>query len=113
MIRKFYLLCLQGILVLGILMSSHNKFMVEIGFGNVSDLDELNKIGIDLDHHRTSSSVHAFVTKGEKNLIEGLGFSVSAIPNHARQYFEELKKCLLKSKRPSNYCRFSRLSNVS
>jgi len=66
--------------------------MVEIGFGNVSDLDELNKIGIDLDHHRTSSSVHAFVTKDEKNLIEGLGFSVSAIPNHARQYFEELKK---------------------
>ena len=100
MIKKLNILCLQIFLVLGLLMSHQNKFMVEIGFNNISDLDKLNKIGIDIDHHRTQKHVHAFVTHDQKVEIKNLGFSISTIPNLAKQYYEELKKLGIEQRNP-------------
>ena len=47
---------------------------------------------IDLDHHRNHTEVHAFVTKKEFQIISNMNFGIHEIPNHARLYFEELKK---------------------
>ena len=92
MMKKFNLLIFQFVFLIGIIIPSQNKFMIEIGFTEISKLDQLNKIGIDLDHYRTPNSVHAFATQNEIQVIEKLGFSVVPIQNQAKQYFDELKK---------------------
>ena len=66
------------------------KRMVEISFSNLSQLDELVQMNIDLDHHRTKNDVHAFVTDEEYNQISNMGFGITEIPNQAKLYFQEL-----------------------
>ena len=69
---------------------NNDKKMVEINFNDVKDLDILVKMDIDLDHHRTSESVHAHVNENQFNTISALGFNIKYIPNQARLYYEEL-----------------------
>ena len=45
------------------------KRMVEITFNKLTHLQQLVEMGIDLDHHRTLTEVHAFVTDEEFQLI--------------------------------------------
>ena len=66
------------------------KRMVEISFSNLSQLDALVQMNIDLDHHRTKNDVHAFVTDEEYNQISNMGFGITEIPNQAKLYFQEL-----------------------
>ena len=46
------------------------KRMVEIHFDQLTQLQQLVEMGIDLDHHRTLSEVHAFVTDEEFESIK-------------------------------------------
>ena len=66
------------------------KRMVEISFSNLSQLDVLVQINIDLDHHRTNDKVHAFVTDEEYNQIFNMGFGITDIPNQAKLYYQQL-----------------------
>ena len=66
------------------------KRMVEISFSNLSQLDALVQINIDLDHHRTNDKVHAFVTDEEYNQIFNMGFGITDIPNQAKLYYQQL-----------------------
>ena len=66
------------------------KRMVEISFSNLSQLDVLVQINIDLDHHRTNHKVHAFVTDEEYNQIFNMGFGITDIPNQAKLYYQQL-----------------------
>tara|TARA_B110000467_G_scaffold56926_1_gene52155 strand:+ start:187 stop:2181 length:1995 start_codon:yes stop_codon:yes gene_type:complete len=83
---------ISKIIILAILLGigHFEKRMVEISFSNVSQLDELVQINIDLDHHRTNHNVHAFVSDEEYNQISNMGFGITDIPNHAKLYFQEL-----------------------
>ena len=45
--------------------SRAEKRMVEIHFDQLTQLHQLVEMGIDLDHHRTLTKVHAFVTDAE------------------------------------------------
>ncbi len=45
--------------------SLSEKRMVEITFNKLPDLQQLVDMRIDLDHHRTRSEVHAFVSDEE------------------------------------------------
>ena len=45
------------------------KRMVEITFHELTELQQLVNIGIDLDHHRNLTEVHAFVTEEEFQII--------------------------------------------
>ena len=66
------------------------KRMVEISFSNLSQLDALVQINIDLDHYRTNHNVHGFVTDEEYNQISNMGFGITDIPNQAKLYFQQL-----------------------
>ena len=55
---------------------------------------------IDLDHHRTYSEVHAFVSDEEFQLISQMNFGIREIPNEAKLYFEELKQNTMGSRNP-------------
>ena len=76
------------LLLLGI--GHFEKRMVEISFSNLSQLDVLVQINIDLDHHRTNHKVHAFVTDEEYNKIFNMGFGITDIPNQAKLYYQQL-----------------------
>ena len=67
-----------------------DKQTVEISFSSISELDQLVQMDINLDHHRTRSSVHAFVTPSEFKEISKLGYGIKYIPNQAKLYFEQL-----------------------
>ena len=67
------------------------KRKVEINFDQLTQLQQLVEMGIDLDHHRTLTDVHAFVTDDEFESIRQLNFEIKEIPNQAKLYFEELK----------------------
>ena len=76
------------------------KRMVEINFDQLTQLQQLVEMGIDLDHHRTLSEVHAFVTDEEFESIKHLNFGIKEIPNQAKLYFEELKNNPQDSRNP-------------
>ena len=57
------------------------KFMVEITFNELTQLQQLVEMGIDLDHHRTLTEVHAFVTDEEFQLVSQMNFVIREIPN--------------------------------
>jgi len=76
------------------------KRMVEITFNNITKLQQLVDMGIDLDHHRTYSEVHAFVTDEEFQLISQMNFGIREIPNKAKLYYEELKQSTMGSRNP-------------
>jgi len=76
------------IILLGI--GHFEKRMVEISFSNLSQLDALVQINIDLDHYRTNHNVHGFVTDEEYNQISNMGFGITDIPNQAKLYFQQL-----------------------
>ena len=61
-------------LMINIIYSEKNS--VEISFSNISELDQLVKSNIDLDHHRTQNHVHAFITDAEFNKISDMGFEI-------------------------------------
>ena len=76
------------------------KRMVEITFNELTKLQQLVDMGIDLDHHRTLSEVHAFVTDEEFQMISQMDFNIREIPNQAKLYFEELKQKTMDSRNP-------------
>jgi len=76
------------------------KRMVEITFNELTELQQLVDMGIDLDHHRTRTEVHAFVTDEEFQLISQMDFGIREIPNEAKLYFEELKQNTMESRNP-------------
>ncbi|HIG51620.1 MAG TPA: hypothetical protein EYQ17_05040, partial [Candidatus Marinimicrobia bacterium] len=76
------------------------KRMVEISFNNITQLQQLVKMGIDLDHHRTLTEVHAFVTNEEFVQIKQFNFGIKEIPNQAKLYFEELRNNPQNSRNP-------------
>ena len=80
--------------------SLSEKRMVEITFNELTKLQQLVDMGIDLDHHRTRTEVHAFVTDEEFQLISQMDFGIREIPNEAKLYFEELKQNTMESRNP-------------
>ena len=80
--------------------SLSEKRMVEITFNQLTELQQLVDMGIDLDHHRTRTEVHAFVTDEEFQLISQMNFGIQEIPNEAKLYFEELKQNTMGSRNP-------------
>ena len=76
------------------------KRVVEIHFDQLFQLQQLVEMGIDLDHHRTLTEVHAFVTDEELEQIQLLNFEIKEIPNQAKIYFEELKESTRSSRNP-------------
>ena len=52
-------------LIISLLFANMEKNMVKITFNNYMELHELVEMGIDFDHHRTMTEVHAFVTNEE------------------------------------------------
>ena len=57
-------------------------------------------MGIDLDHYRTLTKIHAFVTDGEFQMISEMNFGIQEIPNQAKLYFQELKQNTMNSRNP-------------
>ena len=80
--------------------SLSEKRMVEITFNELTKLQQLVDMSIDLDHHRTRTEVHAFVPDEEFQLISQMDFGIREIPNEAKLYFEELKQNTLESRNP-------------
>ena len=80
--------------------SLSEKRMVEITFDELTELQQLVDMGIDLDHHRTRTDVHAFVSDEEFQLISQMNFGIREIPNEAKLYFEELKQNTMESRNP-------------
>jgi len=80
--------------------SLSEKRMVEITFNNITQLQQLVEMSIDLDHHRTLTEVHAFVSDEEFKLISQMNFGIREIPNEAKLYFEELKQNTMGSRNP-------------
>ena len=80
--------------------SLSEKRMVEITFNNITQLQQLVEMSIDLDHHRTLTEVHAFVTDKEFQLISQMNFGIREIPNEAKLYFETLKQNTMGSRDP-------------
>ena len=92
--------------------SIEEKFTVEIKYSSIEDLQQLVDIGIDLDHYRTSSIVHAFVSDLEFNLIANLNFQIKHIPNQSKIYFNELKNNSNYSRNPmEDYHNYIELTN--
>ena len=92
--------------------SIEEKFTVEIKYSSIEDLQQLVDIGIDLDHYRTSSIVHAFVSDLEFNLIANLNFQIKHIPNQSKIYFNELKNSSNYSRNPmEDYHNYIELTN--
>ena len=56
--------------------SLSEKRMVEITFNQLLELQQLVDIGVDLDHHRTRTEVHAFVSDEEFQLISEMDFGI-------------------------------------
>ena len=76
------------------------KRMVEITFNEITELQQLVDMDIDLDHHRTLTEVHAFVTNEEFVQIKQFNFGIKEIPNQAKLYFEELRNNPQNSRNP-------------
>ena len=76
------------------------KHTVEIKFNQLTQLQQLVELGIDLDHHRTLSEVYAFVTDEEFETIKQLNFGIKEIHNQAEIYFNELKENTRNSRNP-------------
>ena len=87
-------------LIISALFANMEKYMVKITFNNHMELHKLVELGIDLDHHRTITEVHAFVTNEEFELISQLNFGIQKIENQAKLYFEELKKNTYNTRNP-------------
>jgi len=87
-------------LLIVVIFANVEKRMVEITFNELTELHQLVEMGIDLDHHRTLTEVHAFVTDEEFQLISHMDFGIREIPNQAKLYFEELKQNTLNSRNP-------------
>jgi len=87
-------------LLFAVIFANVEKRMVEITFNELTELQQLVDMGIDLDHHRTRTEVHAFVTDEEFQLISQMNFGIREIPNEAKLYFEELKQNTMESRNP-------------
>ena len=74
--------------------------MVEITFDDITQLQQLVALDIDLDHHRTLEEVHAFVNDKEYQLISEMDFGIQKIPNKAKLYYNELIKNTTNSRNP-------------
>ena len=82
------------------LFSNSEKYMVEITFDDITQLQKLVALDIDLDHHRTLEEVHAFVNDKEYQLISEMDFGIQKIPNKAKLYYNELIKNTTNSRNP-------------
>ena len=76
-------------LLFTVIFANVEKRMVEITFNELTELQQLVDMGIDLDHHRTRTEVHAFVTDEEFQMISQMHFGIREIPNKAKLYFEK------------------------
>ena len=81
-------------------LANAEKRMVEITFNDLTQLQRLVEMDIDLDHHRTLTEVHAFVTDEEFQIISQMDFDIREIPNKAKLYFEELRQNTMDSRNP-------------
>ena len=90
--------CIFLLLFVGLIHAE--KRMVEITFHELAQLQQLVAMDIDLDHHRTLTEVHAFVTDEEYLLISKMNFGIREIPNIAKLYFEELRQNTMDSRNP-------------
>jgi len=98
-------------LFFSMVFSQGEKRMVEISFNHITELHQLVELGIDMDHHRTQSEVHAFVTDEEFITIEQLNFGIKEISNLANIYFQELKNNSQNSRNPmEDYHDYNELS---
>ena len=95
---KINIIIILVLFTLGFSLSE--KRMVEITFNKLIELQQLVDMGIDLDHHRTLTEIHAFVTDEEFQLISQRDFGIREIPNEAKLYFEELKQNTMGSRNP-------------
>ena len=68
------------------------KDTVEIQINSKSDYIKLSKLGIELDHYRTNTLVHAYATDKEINILKNNGFIVKKIINQAYEYYMQLKQ---------------------
>ena len=93
-----YIIIILALFTLG--FSRAEKRLVEINFDQLTQLHQLVEMGIDLDHHRTLTEVHAFVTDEEFESIRQLNFGIKIIPNQAKLYYEELKNNSQDSRNP-------------
>ena len=82
--RKLILLFLLSIPLL--------KDTVEIQINSKSDYIKLSNLGIELDHYRTNTLVHAYATDEEINILRNNGFEVNKIINQAYEYYIQLNK---------------------
>ena len=87
-------------IIISLAYSSVEKYLVEITFDDIIQIQDLVEIGIDLDHHRNSKEIHAFVTDVEFGEISQMDFGIKKIPNQAKIYFEELKEKTKNSRNP-------------
>ena len=87
-------------IIISLSYSSVEKYLVEITFDDIIQIQDLVEIGIDLDHHRNSKEIHAFVTDVEFREILKMDFGIKKIPNQAKIYFEELKEKTKNSRNP-------------
>tara|TARA_B100000579_G_scaffold205165_1_gene167699 strand:- start:606 stop:2552 length:1947 start_codon:yes stop_codon:yes gene_type:complete len=82
--RKLILLFLLSIPLL--------KDTIEIQINSKSDYIKLSNLGIELDHYRTNTLVHAYATDKEINILRNNGFEVNKIINQAYEYYIQLKE---------------------
>ena len=87
-------------IILSMIFANTEKQMVEITFNELTELQQLVNMGIDLDHHRTLTNVHAFVTEEEFQIISNLKFGIREIPNQAKLYYEQLMANTMDSRNP-------------
>ena len=99
---KRYIIIIILFFTLG--FSLPEKRTVEITFNELTELQQLVEMGIDLDHHRTLSEVHAFVTDEEFEQIQQMEFEIKEIPNQAKLYFEKLVHYRIEKFHPLFHC---------
>ena len=81
---------LKLFLLFQLIFGFSEKFLVEINFDKIEDLNQLSHLEIDYDHHRTNRQVHAFINEITFLEIETMGFEVYKIENEAYNYFNKL-----------------------
>jgi hypothetical protein len=78
------------LLIIFTLIFSKETVVIEIN--SMSDYKLLVQLGIELDHHRTATEVHAYTTPSEIDILQKNGFHVHSIANEAHDYYMLLKE---------------------
>ncbi|MAJ45427.1 MAG: hypothetical protein CMF96_11885 [Candidatus Marinimicrobia bacterium] len=96
----------------GLIFSFSDRFLVEIEFSYIQELNKLKHLDIHYDHHRTKKSIHAFVDEEIFEEIKLNGFKIQHIDNHAHNYFKELQNQTNNTQNPLlEYHNYNELTN--